>query len=181
AYEDRAAQFRGDALDETGDVDAFELAAGDPDDGVVGGERGGGGVGVGGLRVVHPGDAVGDEDGDVAVRFGAVAADRAGDGIGADADPRGERGGGEGVGDVVIACGAHVLDRADPHRFGAAVVDQVALGDAELAGAGLAQGEADRRLGGGLLGEGGDVGVVEVDDGRASAPDRGLRLGVGVV
>ena len=105
AEQHHAPQPVADRDHEVVEAGALGQPAGDPHHGVVGLQRGLGGVRVGGLGVVDPGDAVdlGDRGDPVAVGAeGAqpVAHRGLGDAVGA-----GQRGGGQGVGDDVRAPG----------------------------------------------------------------------------
>src|SRR5439155_25526550 len=100
----------GDGGHQVGDVDALELATGDPHHPGVGGQRGQGGVRVGGFAVVDVRDAGDGDDVGVAVRFGLVGGQAVADRLGGHTVGPGQGGGGQGVGDVVRT------GRPDPRR-----------------------------------------------------------------
>ena len=143
-----AAQPAADGGHQVVEAGALGEPAGDPHDGVVGLERGLGGVRVGGLGVVDPGDVVGHGDGGDPVAVEAerpqpVADRHLGDAVGAGQRRRGQR-----VGDEVRRRRGEVADRAQLGRAGLPLrderpVDEEVLDHADHADGGRAEGEAD--------------------------------------
>ena len=113
AEEYGAAQPTADRLDEVVEARPLGQPARDPHDGLVGLQRAHGGVRVGGLAVVDPGDAVGLGHLRDAVAVGLEGAQPFADGLLRDAVGAGQGGGGQGVGDEVRGGRGEVGDRAE--------------------------------------------------------------------